>query len=204
MNRILTRPGISRKDTVTFGNFSRNDDFEGPSLNKEWMTLRTSALDLYSLQSHPGWITLKEGSASVEETKTPSMICRRPQHHKFECGTKMRYVPGDEGDAAGLILFKDEQHSYFFAVGIQNGVQTLSVRKSSPAGIETLASIPYPESEVGLQIKSSGTSFSFVYESADAGSKLLLENVPAGFLSTAEAGGFTGTMLGLYAVDGKR
>ena len=42
-----------------------------------------------SLSQTPGYLTLKCDSVSASEKKVPAFICRRLQHHKFECSTRM-------------------------------------------------------------------------------------------------------------------
>ena len=46
---IVKREGVKRDSTVTYGNFELIENFDSPVLDMTWMTLRTSASDLYSL-----------------------------------------------------------------------------------------------------------------------------------------------------------
>jgi alpha-N-arabinofuranosidase len=65
-----------------------------------------------------------------------------------------------------------------------------------------MVSQPLPEGtgEVGLRVSSTdGKTFRFEYQAGDGRWKVLTEHVHARYLSTAEAGGFTGTVVGLYA-----
>ena len=54
-----------------------------------------------------------------------------------------------------------------------------------------------------LKIKSNGSEFSFYYALGDSGWELLADKVDASYLSTARAGGFTGTTIGMYASEKK-
>ncbi|MCD8203159.1 MAG: glycoside hydrolase family 43 protein, partial [Prevotella sp.] len=113
---VVKRDGVTRDDNVTFGNFETTDNFDENSLGLEWMTLRGPATDLYSLTERPGWLALRSSDIVSSEMDTPAFVCRRLQHHKFECSTRMVFNPSDENEAAGLLLFKDETHQYFISL----------------------------------------------------------------------------------------
>ena len=76
------------------------------------------------------------------------------------------------------------------------------MRKIAEDGIHTLAEIPVDAalSDVDFKISGDGRNYGFHY-STDGGKnwEMLADEVDAGFTSTAEAGGFTGTVVGLYA-----
>lgn len=198
---ILKREGVRRDSTVTFGNFEANDDFNGNTLGLTWMTLRTPAAD-YSLAETPGYLTLKCVSISAAEKKTPAFICRRMQHHKFEASTRMLFDPSDETEKAGMLLFKDETHQYFLAAGMDGTDKTISLYKVEDMGNKTLATqkIDNDMKAIDLKVLSKGIYYDFYYSVDLNDWKLLARNVDAGFLSTATAGGFTGTTIGMYAI----
>lgn len=201
----LRREGIKRDSTVTFGNFEANDNFDTNTLGLTWMTLRTPASDLYSLTETPGYLTLKCAPASAAEKKTPAFICRRMQHHKFEASTRMLFDPTDETEKAGMLLFKDETHQYFLAAGRNGTDKTISLYKVEDMGNKTLAvqKIDNDVKAIGLRVISKGINYEFYYKIGEGKWELLCKNIDAGYLSTATAGGFTGTTIGLYATSGK-
>lgn len=198
---ILKREGVVREETVTFGNFSIRDDFDSDLLSPEWMTLRTPAKDLYSLTDNPGYLSLTCSDVSASELKTPAFIARRIHHHKFESEAKMYFDPADENEAAGLLLFKDENHQYFLSVGKSGDNRQVAVEKISDSGSEILASnTERGAGPLQLKITSDGKSFNFYYASEDNKYKLLAKNVDAYYLSTANSWGFTGSTIGLYSI----
>lgn len=198
---ISKRDGVKRDSTVTFGNFEVVDNFDSPTLDMTWMTLRTAASDLYSLTETPGYLTLKCADVSASEKKTPAFVTRRMQHHKFECSTRMLFDPSDDKEAAGLLLFKDEGHQYFFCMSKTGDKKYLSLKQIGEKN-QTLASqdIEANVKDVYLKVVSQGIGYDFYY-SLDGGKKwkLLFKDVDASYLSTAVAGGFTGTTIGIYA-----
>ena len=108
----------------------------------------------------------------------------------------MQYVAGSETSQAGLTLFKDETH-YLKLCATQGKLQLL---KMTPEGCTALDEQPLQQGEVELRVESDGLQFTFSY-SLNRGKdwKTIGEAQPTAFLSTRDAGGFTGTMIGLFA-----
>lgn len=198
---ILKKEGLKRDKTVTFGNFEITEDFVGSNLGLEWMTLRTPGTDLYSLSENPGYLTLKCADVSASEKKTPAFVCRRMQHHKFECTTRLLFDPSEENLKAGLLLFKDETHHYFLSVSKKGKEKCVALEKADSLVNTTLGAknIKGNTGVIDLKVISKGTHYDFYYSIENGKWLLLCENVDAAYLSTANAGGFTGTTIGLYA-----
>jgi alpha-N-arabinofuranosidase len=198
---IVKRKGVEREQENTFGNFSFFDDFDSTRLGMEWMTLRTQAKDQYSLTDNQGCLSLSCADVSSTETKTPSFICRRIQHHKFECVTELNFSPADTTESAGLLMYKDERHQYYLAVGLVDGKKNVALYKLSQSGVEVLATgaIGTTNRPIQLKVISQGTYFDFYYKTYNEQWKSLVANVDAHYLSTANSFGFTGTTIGMYA-----
>jgi alpha-N-arabinofuranosidase len=124
------------------------------------------------------------------------------QHHKFETTAKMYFNPADETEKAGLLLYKDERHQYFMAVQKSEKGRKILLEKIENGGTNVLSvvSIDDEESPVSMKVESEGTHYNFYYALGGNSWKMLSEKVDARFLSTANAGGFTGTTIGMYAV----
>jgi alpha-N-arabinofuranosidase len=200
---IVRRQGTVRDSLTTFGNFSRHDDFDGDSLGLEWMTLRTPISGQYSLTDVPGYLKLKCAPVSSVECKSPSYVCRRIQHHKFVCETRMIFHPADSTEYAGLMLFKDDTHQYFMSVGRTDGHPEIALWQIGEGNNYKLAATRLDDSlkSVKLKVVSSGTGFDFYYSSKESQWVQLCRNVDALYLSTAFAQGFTGTTIGLFATS---
>ncbi len=196
---IVQMPGVKRSDDVTFGNFSKSDDFDQPALGMEWMTLRAAGTEHYSLSDMPGYLKLSCSPNLATQRTTPALILRRIHHHEFTAQTRMYFNPA-ESEAAGMLLFKDERHQYFLKVYQQDGAKQIAVEKVGRTN-EVLASTPLPDCQfVDLQITSDGPTFSFSFAPDGKDMQALKEGVSADYLTTALAGGFTGTTIGLYAI----
>lgn len=197
---VLRKNGTIRGDDVTFGNFTKTDEFDSASLGLEWMTLRSPAKNLYSLTQKSGCLSLKYNEINATQKKTSSFVCRRLQHHKFDCTTKLELETSNEADMAGFLLYKDETHQYFLAVNKADKELKISLIKVSENNNEVLAEthIKNKKNRVTLKVNSTGTHFNFYYAIENNNWILLAENIDAHYLSTANSFGFTGTTIGLY------
>lgn len=202
---ITRRAGVKRDSVVTFGNFEANDNFDNTTLGMAWMTLRAPATDLYSLTETPGYLTLKCTDVSTTEKKVPAFVCRRMQHHKFECTTRMLFNPSDENETAGMLLFKDEKHQYFLSVGKTGNDKYIALQQIGNSETKTIESqtIADDVKAIDLKVVSKGTYYDFYYAVKRGEWNLLCKNIDANYLSTATAGGFTGTTIGMYATSKK-
>lgn len=198
---IIKREGMRRTGQPLSGNFKLIDNFDTDTLGFTWMTLRAPGTDLYSLTATPGYLTLKCTDVTATEKKTPAFVCRRIQHHKFECVTSLLFNPEDEKEKAGMLLFKDEKHQYFLCVGKKGTEKYVALQKIGKGENSMLASqeLANKLTSIDLKVISQGTYFDFYYSINKGDWSLLCKNVDAGYLSTAKTGGFTGTTIGMYA-----
>ena len=193
---VIRRPGVTVDANPTFGNFKVEDSFDGDKLGPEWMTLRGPATGLYALKG--GALELKCSPARATGFETPALVLRRLQHHRFNAYTRMRFTP-EGSEAAGLLLYKDERHQYFLKVCLSDGEPAICLEQS---GVTlSCKAIPGKFSTVDLCIASDdGLTFRFGYAVDGRELRTLAANIDASYLSTAVAGGFTGTTVGPYAV----
>lgn len=198
---IVRREAATPAPDKLQGNYGYRTDFDEPQLGFEWMSLRKGLGSLCSLTEEPGYLALRCSDAKASERRTPAMCCYRMQHHKFTASTDVVFDASTPDEAAGMLLFKDENHHYFFAISGIGAERSISVLKFGNMGCsETLATAPLARGKVRLKVVSDGLTYGFAY-SVDGGKEsTLCSGVEADYLSTAVAGGFTGSVIGLYAV----
>lgn len=206
---IVRHEGVKRSEKVTFGNFSFTDDFSAPELDPAWLMLRGPAKDHYSLTDKPGFLELTLSENKATQMHVPSLVLRRMHHHKFTASTRMYFNPAGETEAAGMLLFKDESHQYFLKV-TEGKIAVMKVetrmvrvpgqRPSIEDASTELASAPLGSFKfIDLKITSDGATFGFWFAPNGKKWTKLIDGVDAEFLTTLRAGGFTGTLIGLYA-----
>ncbi|WP_346860590.1 glycoside hydrolase family 43 protein [uncultured Draconibacterium sp.] len=199
--RIIQMEGVKRDTAITFGNFEKEDGFNSPVLGMDWMTVRGDAADLYSLTEDKGFLNLKCADIASNELKSPALIARRLQHHKFESTTSMYFNPQTDQESAGMLLMKDETHQYLLLVEKVHGQTQISVKRICEKSSENLVTRPInpKDNPIQLKITSNGREFGFFYAVENSDWSLLADNIDAYYLSTANSYGFTGTTIGLYA-----
>lgn len=200
-----TVKGAVRGKNVTFGNFAYTDDFSEKILPLDWMSLRSPVDSICITSAVPGYLSMKCVATTTAQKAVPSFLCRRIQHHKFESSSRLVFNPTADKERAGMLLFKDENHQYQLCVAKTQTGKAVELRKTSDGGKdEILASyaLASADKDIRLKITSDGLTFSFYYAVGNGDWKLLKNNVDAGYLSTRNAGGFTGTTIGLYATRG--
>jgi xylan 1,4-beta-xylosidase len=184
------------------GSFTWRDRFDRPTLNPDWVFLRTPHETWWSLQAEPAAIRLEPRAASFSGTGNPSFIGRRLQHANFTASAYL-LPPLGEGVSAGLVAFQNETHYFFLAVRRRAyGVEIFLERAGggAPQTITTASLAGPAPAPMALRITGQGRSYSFTYAAAGTSPWMTLRPAEDGsILSTKVAGGFVGTMLGLHA-----
>lgn len=199
-------PGAVRVDsTATFGNFCRHTAWTDTVLPMEWMTLRGPARQYYSLTDVPGYLSMACAPVEMSQKCELPLVCRRVHHHNYSVCTRVTFVPSAKSDAAGIALVKDESHQYLLAKTLdEQGRHCVTLSRLDSEGLTRLGSAPLPggDASVGLKVVSRGRTVDF-YTSTDCGATWVevAGGVDAAFTSTAVAGGFTGTTVGVFATS---
>lgn len=193
--------GAHRDSCVTFGNYFSRCDFDSlPDMS--WLNLRQPLDSLVSVTRQPGFLALMCSAFPATEAFTPAFLGKRLCHSAFEIETSLSFNPPSSDYAAGLLMFKDQNHQYFLCLKNNNNIKNVILTQVKDNQIVELASKPLDDdnSPVKLKIASKdGLCFDFSF-SQDEKYTTLISGVDASYLSTAVAGGFTGTVVGPYAV----
>ena len=204
-NQPLPLPQLTKKTLQEFnGNFLFKDEFDKAELNFRWTFLRTPAKKWYSLSSPRGSIALELLPQTVSGKDNPAFLAFRQQHNKGYASTALQFDAAAANEKAGMLLFQNETHYYFLCRSVKNNKPVIQLVKSSATGNEELLAeeyLPVLENELGLKIEANGAHYSFYYAIKKNKWTLLKDKVDATFLSTQTAGGFVGTMYGLYATS---
>jgi alpha-N-arabinofuranosidase len=199
-------PVDTSRYTPLAGNFTVRDDFGAPLLSPQWEFLRTVRQPFVDLYTHPGWLTLHARPVPLEGLDQPALVVRRQQHAWATATAAMRYQPLADGDKAGIVAFQGSDFWYFLGVTLANRRPVVELEER--AGPHTdgktavLATTPLesaPGSTLYLRIRARGPRYDFFYAVRPDEWVLLKGDADGTILSTQVAGGFVGTMLGLYA-----
>ena len=210
---VHSRPNLPRQATATVphsGNFSIRDDFDATTLAPYWEMLRTPRERWYDLASVRGSLTIRARPEALSGRGQPSFLARRQQHGTATASTAMWYMPARAGDRAGIVAFYNETHYYFLGVVHDGGRPVLELRRRAwrgEAGDSLVASAPIALSATAplyLQIRARESRYDFLYATAPDAWRTLLADADGTILSTKVAGGFVGTMFGMYAYAASR
>ena len=202
---IVPRPPLPRDPRAmppTTGSFAIRDGFDGTALSDAWMTMRTPRT--------PGWqvgggmLTLTARPEGIGDHGQPSFVARRQMHATADTAITVRFAP-EEGAEAGLAAVQDDDHHLGLSVTrIAGQLAIRAFRREdadAPAAGRTVASVPIrvtPGSPVKLRIAARGPRYALSYAIGN-GAWRQIADVDGTILSTAKAGGFTGTMIGPFA-----
>jgi xylan 1,4-beta-xylosidase len=181
------------------------DDFDSSTLGLYWVFLRTPHESWHSLSEHPGYLRLHLRPEKLSELVNPSFIGRRQQHIHFAAHAAMEFTPQGENECAGMALVQNNQFNLQFVVQLQAGRMVVRLLKREQ-GQETLlaeklvlAEKPITATRVYFKIEAHGQEYGFYIATASQHWESVAEHVDGRILSTPVAGGFVGTMIGLYA-----
>jgi alpha-N-arabinofuranosidase len=192
------------------GNFTVRDEFTDTTLAPYWVMLRTPRERWHDLISVPGSLSLRARPERLTGRGQPSFIARRQQHGTATVSTAMRYAPAKAGDQAGLVAFHNDRYHYFLGVVHDGSKPVIQLRlrasRDSTATDSVLASAPLDAATqpVYLQMRARDGKYDFLYATEPNAWQVLRNDADGTVLSTKVAGGFVGTMFGMFAyTDGK-
>ncbi|SEI81522.1 alpha-N-arabinofuranosidase [Sphingobium sp. AP50] len=194
------RPDLPKETTdvpPTSGDFSWHDDFNGPRLSPAWIGIRTPKQPVYRLE---GGALILNGTTPIGDLSgAPAFIGRRQQQHVATVSTRLTYRPEAEGDRAGLVAIQSDRSFLFFGILQSGGAPHIALLAREDTDSDRLiASAPIdPAKPVTLILHMDGGRMRASYDSGD-GARTLAADVDIGFLSTKQAGGFVGTIIGPY------
>ncbi|HTN37799.1 MAG TPA: family 43 glycosylhydrolase, partial [Arachidicoccus sp.] len=186
------------------GNFLFRDDFDSPNLNFRFVMLRNPSDNLYALRQGTLQLPLKPVTAA--ELGNPAFIGFRQSNLVCSAKTRLLFNTTKDNERAGLVIFQNESHYYYLCKSVIDNEEVVELFKSATdeSGKEELiasAKIGGDRKYIDLKISADKDKYSFYYSSGADKWKLLKADVDGRFLSTKEAGGFVGSMFGLYGTS---
>ncbi|MEV6348322.1 glycoside hydrolase family 43 protein [Actinoplanes sp. NPDC051851] len=178
------------------------DDFDARVLHPSWISLRHRPASVYSLTERAGWLTLHAGQGSLDDLDV-TFLGRRQQH--LQCRVRARIDAG--GGSGGLAVRLDELHHY----ELQVAAGRVEARaRIGPASV-VVAAHEVRDETVVLLIETSSAPVRDPRDGPDVvtlgveepdGTVTVLAELDGRYLSTEVAGGFTGRVIGPYALAG--
>jgi len=176
------------------------DEFTDEKLGFDWLFLRIPREKWYSMSE--GKLIINTRPETTSGTLNPSFIGYRQKHLFGNVTANLSFNAVSENEKAGLIAFQNEKHYYYLCKSLKDNIPVIQLLKSTKNGTEEMAFKSINKSEkISFKIEAKGLFYNFYYSLNDKDWLLLKENVDATFLSTKTAGGFVGTIYGIYTTS---
>lgn len=199
----LPFPNATKKPVNPFtGNFTYRDDFENKPLDFRYIFLRTVTDKWYNTTDKKGSLSIQLRPQTVRGRENPSFVGFRQQHNRGVATTKLSFKATAENEKAGLVIFQSENNFYYLCKSINEGKAVVQLYQSTRDTVKLLTALPVTSSndDVYLRIEPKNSVYATSF-SGDGKKWTPLQEVDAKFLSTATAGGFVGSVFGLYATS---
>lgn len=188
------------------GNFTFSDDFKSEKLDYRWIGLR-GPREAFATTNKNG-LAITPFAANIKELKPTSTLFYRQQHNSFSFETTLSYKPASDKDLAGLVAMQSEAFNYVFGLTRKGQEYFVVLQRNERKGRgqrEVTSSIIASNKvdatkPIRLKVEAKGDAYTFSHAVGD-GDFVDAETVSGDILSTDVAGGFTGTLLGLYATS---
>lgn len=174
--------------------------FDGRPLGPQWLYIRNPKDESYAMRT--SGLRLKCTAEPLDGKGSPTFVGRRQEHICFTATTALAFHGSDLGDEAGVTVFMNGDSHYDFCLSVgERGVCRLLLNYRLGAMTHRAAEVELPRGakEVELRVEGSPHYYAFSY-SVDGDGFRPLGKMDSRYLSTETAGGFTGVILGLYAV----
>lgn len=188
--------------SLTTGNFSYTDRFNGTQLDMRWIFLRNPKDGFYSLGDNG--LSIHPLPVNISQKESLSAIFCRQQHTTFTAETQLNFSPSSSKDLAGLALLQNEEYNFVFGKTIIGGKPSVVLMRAEKNNV-IIGSAPLAgndaTSPLRLKIEGNGRYYDFYYAISDGSWQPLARGVDAINLSTGRSGGFIGACIGLYATS---
>ena len=191
------------------GNFTFTDNFKSDKPDYRWIGVRGWSEEFVVLTEDG--LKINPFPVNIKEMKPVSALFYRQQHNSFEATAVMDYKPASASELAGIVCYQSESFNYVFGVtrkGKDDYIALARTERKRQGNENTNVESTVIASEkidaarpVKLQVKAQGDDYRFNYAVGEDDFKNLGGTVSGDILSTNTAGGFTGSLIGLYATS---
>lgn len=184
------------------GNFTFTDNFSSKKLDFRWIGVRAPREDFISIIKQGLQIT--PFATNIKAQAPTSTLFYRQQHVSFTAKTTMYYTPESEKELAGIVCYQNETFNYVFGITKKEHDFFIMLQRTNDGHSTIVASgkIDFKTGQaVQLQVKANGDDYVFSYSVDGKNFKNIGGVVSGDILSTNIAGGFTGSLIGLYATS---
>jgi len=182
------------------------DDFSTPRLDPCWVFLRNPEPGSWSLAERPDHLCLHGTTPSLETAGSPSLVVRRQEHRDCRFRIRLSVQLPAPGDEAGLTVFLNGGHHQDFGLARRASGVVLQLRRRADDVEHIAAELPVTGSMIDLEAWCNPWAIGYFYADPSTATATVparwtrLAKATTKTLTTEFGGGFTGVMLGVYAL----
>lgn len=176
--------------------------FDKTTLSPAWVTVRTPRYKLYSLEARPGYLRLFLNKNTVKDVTDCSFVGRRQQYMCFEVETVMEFEPVQDGETGGVVLLMNQKYHIRLEYGIFKNRREVRLTMCEDGQDNVISAVLWEGKRLFWKISAECQKFDFYFSEDFETWIALAEQVDGSILSPEKAGGYTGTMIGMYVTSG--
>ncbi|WP_312285380.1 glycoside hydrolase family 43 protein [Chryseobacterium gleum] len=182
------------------GNFTYNDKLTDKNLDFRWIAMRGPRENFITATKNG--VKVNPMETNIKALAPVSSLFHRLQHEDFETSVTLDYKPKSEKELAGITLYQSETFNYVFGITKKDKDFYIVLERTEKGQSKLIASEKISLSKpVKLQVVADKDEHNFNYSLDGRNYKNLGGPVSGDILSTDVAGGFTGSLIGLYSTS---
>ncbi|MBP2614973.1 glycoside hydrolase family 43 protein [Chryseobacterium jejuense] len=182
------------------GNFTYNDKLTDKNLDYRWIAMRGPRESFITVTKNG--VKVNPFETNIKALAPVSALFHRLQHESFETSVTLDFKPKSEKELAGITCYQSETFNYVFGITKKDKDFYIVLERTEKGQSKLIASEKISLSKpVKLQVVADKDEHSFNYSLDGKSYKNLGGPVSGDILSTDVAGGFTGSLIGLYSTS---
>lgn len=183
------------------GNFTFSENFKNQKLDLRWIGIR-GWREKFAAVTKEG-LKITAFKSNIKANSPTSTLFYRQQHASFEATATLQFKPKSVGELAGMVCYQNEGYNFVFGITKKDKDYYIVLERTEKGASKLIASEKLnTDKPVQLQVTAKGDTYSFNYATDGKTFKNLGGSISGDILSTDVAGGFTGSLIGLYATSG--
>lgn len=186
-----------QKEFFPNGNFTFSDHLNN-KLDNRWIAMRGGRENFINVTKNG--VKINSFATNIKAKAPISALFHRQQHASFEATVSLDFKPKSQKDLAGITCYQNEKFNYVFGLTKKDKDFYLVLERTEKGNSKLISSEKISLSKnIKLQVVAEGDDYQFNY-SLDGNNFINLGgHVSGDILSTDVAGGFTGSLIGLYS-----
>ncbi len=140
--------------------------FGGTVLEHYWYWVREDP-SYWSLSARPGFLRIvaQPGDLVAASNNAENLLLQMAPTGNYEISTRLIFNPTENGQAAGILLRRDDDNYIFLARAYRDGNSVMFIKEEG--GVRSMRSVPWDGTNTYLRVIRSGTTYSGWYGGAE-------------------------------------